>query len=113
MFRHPMPLTIGIDLGGTNLKGAIFDAATGACLDRKTTPTRDGEHDGDVLAWAAGTLEIISQFEHESGSEKLPVGISAPGLAAPDGSRISFMQGRMEGLAGFDWPGFLQRETCV
>ena len=55
-----MPLSIGIDIGGTQIKGALFDVAGGECLDRKTTLTRDGERLNDVLAWAAGTLEIVS-----------------------------------------------------
>jgi len=108
-----MPLSIGIDIGGTQIKGALFDVAGGECLDRKTTLTRDGERLNDVLAWAAGTLEIISQLEEEAGATQLPIGIAAPGLAARDGSRIEFMPGRMEGLAGFDWSAFLQREVRV
>lgn len=108
-----MPLTIGIDIGGSNIKGALFDVAGGECLDRKSTLTRDGERLNDVIAWAAGTLELVSQFEQEAGTASLPVGIAAPGLAAADGSRIDFMPGRMQGLAGFDWPAFLRREVRV
>lgn len=108
-----MPLSIGIDIGGTQIKGAIFDMADGKCLDRRTTPTRDGERLNDVLAWAAGAMEIVGQLEKEAGAARVPAGIAAPGLAARDGSRIEFMPGRMEGLAGFDWPAFLQREVRV
>lgn len=108
-----MHLAIGIDIGGTQIKGAIFDTAGGGCLNRRSIPTRDGERLDDVPAWAAGTLELISQLEKEAGATQLPVGIAAPGLAAHDGSRIEFMPGRMEGLAGFDWPALLRREVRV
>ncbi len=108
-----MSLSIGIDIGGTEIKGGLFDMTTGECLDRRTTLTLDGERQNDVLAWAAGTLEVVSQFEQEAGGAPLPVGIAAPGLAARDGSRIEFMPGRMAGLAGFDWAAFLQRDVRV
>ena len=31
-----MSLSIGIDIGGTNIKGALFDSDSGECLDRRT-----------------------------------------------------------------------------
>jgi glucokinase len=108
-----MSLAIGIDIGGTHIKGALFDVATGECLDRRSTLTLDGVRLNDVLPWAAGTQELISQFERGCGAAALPVGLAAPGLASADGRRIDFMPGRMDGLAGFDWPAFLRREVRV
>jgi glucokinase len=104
---------IGIDLGGTNIKGALFDASTGECLDRASTPTRDGEKEGDLPAWSHGVRKLVEQFEAAAGGHMLPVGISAPGLAARDGSCISWMPGRMHGLEGFQWAEFLERPTRV
>lgn len=104
---------IGIDLGGTNIKGALFDASTGECLDRATTPTRDGEKDGDLPAWSTGVRKLVEQFEAQVGAANLPIGISAPGLAARDDSCISWMPGRMHGLEGFRWAEFLGRPTRV
>lgn len=104
---------IGIDLGGTNIKGALFHASTGECLDRATTPTRDGEKDGGLPAWSTGVRKLVEQFEAQAGAANLPIGISAPGLAARDGACISWMPGRMHGLEGFQWSNFLQRPTRV
>jgi glucokinase len=104
---------IGIDLGGTNIKGALFDASSGECLDRATSPTRDGEKDGDLPAWSTGVRKLVEQFEAQARTANLPIGISAPGLAARDGTCISWMPGRMHGLEGFQWSDFLQRPARV
>ncbi|HSI63382.1 MAG TPA: ROK family protein, partial [Candidatus Saccharimonadia bacterium] len=109
----PSSHIIGIDLGGTNIKATLFDASTGQCLDRATTPTRDGEREGDHPAWSFGVRDLVARFEEAVGSSGLPVGISAPGLAARDGSCISWMPGRMHGLEGFRWAEFLERPTRV
>lgn len=113
MTPHSSTHFIGIDLGGTNIKGALFDASTGECLDRATTPTRDGENDGDLPAWSSGVRKLVERFEAAAGGEQVPIGISAPGLAARDGSCISWMPGRMHGLEGFRWADFLQRPARV
>ena len=41
------------------------------------------------------------------------IGLSAPGLARPDGRCIEWMPGRMFGLEGLDWSAFLDREVNV
>ena len=105
--------TIGIDLGGTNIKGALFDSQTGCCLEKLTTPTRDGEKIGDLPAWSLGVRDLVRRLEQASGTEGAPIGISAPGLAARNGSSIAWMPGRMFGLEGFLWETFLERHTRV
>lgn len=104
---------IGIDLGGTNIKAALFDAVTGQCLDRQTAPTRDGELVEGLPAWATGVRALVVALEAQASATPLPVGISAPGLAARDGSCISWMPGRMSGLEGFLWENHLDRRTTV
>ena len=107
-----MSRVIGIDIGGTNIKAALFDAVTGSCLERRTTPTRDGEQVNGVPAWAEGVRGLVHEFETMSGVE-LPVGISAPGLAKRDGSAIGWMPGRMSGIEDFVWSDFLRRKAHV
>ena len=46
-----MTYTVGIDLGGTQIKAAAF-GPDGELLHRETNPTRDGERVEDVPAWA-------------------------------------------------------------
>jgi glucokinase len=104
---------IGIDIGGTNIKAALFDGITGDCLEQETTPTRDREMSGKVPAWAEGVRHQVEKFERVCGGNKLPVGISAPGLANRDGSCIAWMPGRMSGIENFVWSEFLGCETHV
>ncbi|WP_050028472.1 ROK family protein [Verrucomicrobium sp. BvORR034] len=104
---------IGIDIGGTNIKAGLFDSETGQCLERTTLPTNDGITVADVPAWADAVKTLIAGFESTRGRSAVPVGISAPGLAARDGRTIQWMRGRMAGLEGFSWASFLGREVQV
>ena len=100
---------IGIDLGGTRIKSARFDLATGTLLATAMTPTRDGERIGNEPAFAVGIRELVQQHEDEIGEKASVVGISAPGLADRDGSCIRFMPGKLDGLENLNWSDFLQR----
>jgi glucokinase len=84
---------IGIDLGGTQIKGVLM-SAEGAVVQRRMLPT----HDGDKRGWLEGVRRLIAEFGGAS-----PVGISAPGLVAPDGDSIVCMPGRLKGLEGLNW----------
>jgi glucokinase len=106
-------LAIGIDLGGTNIKGALIDCSTGAAADVLVLPTLDGEFDGCIPRFATTVRGMVAAFESLAGIGPLPVGLSAPGLARPDGRCITWMPGRMDGLENFDWPNHLQRDVKV
>ena len=102
-----MTYAIGIDLGGRNIK---FVAATpaGEIRTRATAPTYDDNAD-----WAATIRGLITQIADDQGSAPLCVGLSAPGLAAPDGRSIAWMQGRLEQAQGLDWTDYLGFEQTV
>lgn len=104
---------IGIDIGGTNIKAALFESETGECLARRMTPTCDGEKVGVLPAWADGTLLVVEELENEAGVKNVPVGIAAPGLARRDGSCIGWMPGRLAGIENFVWADFLKRKAWV
>lgn len=100
---------IGIDLGGTRIKSARFDLVTGKLLGTAMVPTRDGERVGGLPAFAAGVKELVTRHESEQGAIATVVGVSAPGLAAKDGSCIQFMPGKLEGLENLKWGELLGR----
>ena len=104
---------IGIDLGGSHIKAALINAATSACLAQITALTRDGESEDGRPAFVAEVERLIQRLETEAGQRIGKVGISAPGLANPNGRRIEWMPGRMHGLAGLDWPEALGRAAHV
>lgn len=108
-----MSLAIGIDLGGTNIKAVLMDRQTGQVLTSRSRPTLDGEWVDGVPLFAMTVQEMVTELESQAGGEKLPVGLSAPGLARPDGRCIDWMPGRMHGLEKFDWSDFLERPVNV
>ncbi len=90
---------IGIDLGGTQIKAVLVSAA-GEVLRREARPTNDG----DPRGW----LECVRALAAEFG-EGPRLGVSAPGLTAPDGGSIACMPGRMKGLEGLNWTAWFDR----
>lgn len=112
MKPETLNLAIGIDLGGTNIKAALVDTQSAKTLATLSKPTRDGGFDGDAPLFALTVREIVHEFETQAG-QKLAVGLSAPGLANPDGRCIDWMPGRMHGLEKFVWADFLGRHCRV
>lgn len=102
---------IGIDLGGTRIKSARFELASGELLGTAMVPTRDGEREGELPAFAAGVRELAERHEREMGAAATVVGVSAPGLATRDGTCIEFMPGKLLGLENLVWKDLLCREA--
>ncbi len=95
-----MPYAIGIDIGGTNIK-LVAVTEGGTELARTRTATEDTvEARAD---WVARIREQIARVAETQGSPPAGIGLAAPGLAAPDGRTIAWMQGRMEAVQGLDW----------
>jgi glucokinase len=100
--------TIGIDLGGTRIKGVAIDTA-GNVLHQSYTSTNDGE--GEV--WKAAIAATVNDLKQKINTDKIAVGISAPGLPNKENTAIGFMPGRLEGLENFIWQHYLQCHTFV
>lgn len=106
-------LAIGIDLGGTNIKAALIECGSGKLLESLSRPTLDGEFVDGEPRFAHTVRDIVMHLEGKTGKQGLPVGLSAPGLANPDGSCIQWMPGRMHGLEKLNWGKFLDRRVNV
>src|SRR5215207_7557178 len=100
-----MRIAVGIDLGGSQIKARLMDEA-GQELASGTRPTEDAPGEG-TPAFAANVKTLLDELQRQAGGRADCIGISAPGLAARDGRSIAFMPGRMHGLEGFDWSGWL------
>ena len=74
-----MSARIGIDLGGTHIKAALFDG-DGRLLASDTRPTRDGEFEGGQRAWAAAVRSLVDGWEAKHG--RAAIGLAAPGTRA-------------------------------
>jgi len=96
-----MPYAIGVDVGGTNIKTAAV-SQTGDLLYLAEQRTTDARAD-----WASHIHGHIARIEAEQRGPATWVGIAAPGLAAPDGRSIAWMQGRMDAIQDLDWTDYL------
>ena len=101
-------LTIGIDLGGTRIKGVVIDAI-GNVLHQTYTPTNDGE--GEI--WKDAIAKTVHELRQKVPGEKIAVGISAPGLPNKENTTIAFMPGRLDGLENFVWSDYLNCSAYV
>jgi len=102
-----MSYSIGIDLGGTNIKIVVI-STEGNVLEYLTCDTADSEG-----SWAQTIKQNVEQIQNQQGQSPCHIGLAAPGLAASDGRSIAYMQGRLAGLQGFVWQDFLESPAPV
>jgi polyphosphate glucokinase len=93
MGRNGMITTaVGIDIGGTGIKGALVDLATGTLVtDRHKTPTPEGGKPKDIIATV---VDMLAEFEDLAPTT--PVGVCFPAVsaaAAPSRPRMSATTG--------------------
>jgi glucokinase len=96
-----MSYSIGVDLGGTNIKFVII-GNDGTVLEYLTCDTADAQG-----SWAQTIKNQLELIQNQRGASPCHIGLAAPGLAAKDGRSIAYMQGRLQGLQGFVWQDFL------
>src|SRR5947207_9517530 len=102
-----MQYAIGIDIGVTNTK-CVAITQPGEILLQDQISTNAQKSD-----WPSGVRSYIQKIEQQRGQSAHWIGIAAPGLAAPDGSCISWMQGRLSEVQGLNWTEFLNRNQRV
>jgi glucokinase len=84
-------MTIGCDLGGTNLRVGIVNIQTGSVICQKSIPTQAREGHDAVIA---RMIELIKDVMHPS---KIPetdfvgIGIGVPGVLKPSEGLVLFM----------------------
>jgi glucokinase len=89
---------IGLDLGGTNVKGLAV-TTSGKVLAELSLPTGDA---GDKT-WIRNVERVRAGLQKNTGKEPDFIGVAAPGLAAPDQRSIAFMPERLSGLENLVW----------
>lgn len=98
---------MGIDLGGTRIKGVVVDEK-GNLLHQIYTPTNDG----DGAVWKNAVAETVQALKKKLKGDVI-IGISAPGLPDKGNNSIAFMPGRLQGLENFIWKDFLKSPSFV
>ena len=99
---------IGVDLGGTNLRAALVDPATGAVSHLISVPTLAREGHNAVMARIVGLIETVIAESGEPKSEIGGVGIGVPGVLDLDRGLVLFLPN----LPG-TWPNVPLRDTIA
>jgi len=105
---YNLKFAIGIDLGGTRIKGIAADAE-GNTLHQLYMPTNDNVE----AVWKEAVADTVQQLLQKVKTTDSVVGISAPGLPSEGHTAIAHMPGRMKGLENFEWHTYLRRPTYV
>ena len=100
--------TIGIDLGGTRIKGVLVSSG-GEIIHQIYAPTNDGNDQ----VWKSEVKKVVSELIRFADNPTVQIGISAPGLPNTENTAIHFMPGRLQGLEGFIWQDYLHHPTHV
>ncbi len=105
-------LAIGIDLGGTNVKGVLI-REDGELLQSLQMPMQDRLLEGAEPTdhWKKVVRQILADLEE--GREVKAIGLSAPGLPDKNNGKIVTMPGRLLGLEGLHWGDYLQKERVT
>lgn len=101
-------ITIGIDLGCTNIKAVLLDEEGNILLQhRQETREQDDQH------WKQAVYAIVKEFEKRSVQPVSAIGLCAPGLANATNTCIQCMPGRLPGLENFDWSDYTKKRIFV
>lgn len=105
-------LAIGIDLGGTHIKGVLL-RANGEILQELHADTDDERDDtANIANWRKEVVRMVAAFKSLA-KTTVPIGISAPGLTDDAHRSIAYMPGRLAGLQGLNWADFLEEQSVV
>jgi len=95
---------IGIDLGGTRIKGVVINSSGEILAQKYQQIEKDN--------WKQVIIQVMEELTASVPGEHL-AGISAPGIPDKDNSCIAHMPGRLAGLEGLHWSHIFGRETWV
>lgn len=106
-----MATAIGIDLGGTNIKGVLV-TNEGHVMEQATQAT--ALSNGKSGNWKEVVLQIVKELKDKSREKVKAIGLAAPGLPNDANTAICVMPGRLEGLENLVWSDYLgEKEVWV
>lgn len=98
-------MVIGIDLGGTRIKGVILQ--NNQVIDSVYNPTGEGE------TFKVAVRNTVAALQEKCGGRAQAIGLSAPGIPDSKNEAIAVMPGRLPGLEGFVWSDYLGLPSFV
>lgn len=113
-----MRTAIGIDLGGTNVKGVLVNesgevihhaasATYSAGCGSANTAAEEGDH------WKRKVAEMVREMQSKSPDPVVAIGVAAPGLSDGMNTCIRVMPERLNGLENFVWSDYLGQQVWV
>ena len=103
-------LALGIDLGGTHIKGALL--REGEIIDQYHTDTHDLPDLADQSSkdqWKQAMRTMINTVRQQHPDHSLALGLAAPGIPDREYTMIKYMPGRLQGLENLSWADFLEQ----
>lgn len=102
-----MTTAIGIDLGGTNIKGVLLNEKGEVLVQmiQKTEANTTGN--GEDQHWKKMVQKMVSTLKSKSMHPVSAIGLAAPGLPNEENSAIRILPERLIGLENFMWAEFL------
>ncbi len=100
---------LGIDLGGTYIKGVLLHE--GNVVDQYHTDTHDlpeAENESRQNFWRQAMRTMISAARGQYPNEALSIGLAAPGIPDANYTMIKHMPGRLQGLEDLHWGNLLE-----
>lgn len=108
--KSSAPFSIGIDLGGTNIK-LVAVTQDGSVLKRVQRPTRDLPDNLGV--WVEIIRQTIAQTESGQGRRAAYIGLATPGMIEPGSRHVAWCPGKLKGIEGFNWTLAFKRRPMV
>ncbi|HWY30328.1 MAG TPA: ROK family protein [Candidatus Acidoferrum sp.] len=108
--KSSAPFSIGIDLGGTNIK-LVAVTQDSSVLKRAQRPTQDLPDNLGV--WVEIIRQTIAQMESGQGRRASYIGLATPGVIEPGSRHVAWCPGKLNGIEGFNWTLALNRRPAV
>lgn len=107
-----MATAIGIDLGGTNIKGVLLNDE-GEVIHQVARATDPGtaRNNGEEQHWKQTVSQMILELKSKSANPVNAIGLAAPGLPNENNSAIRVMPGRLDGLENLIWTDYLDEKA--
>ncbi len=103
-----MKLAIGIDVGGTNIKGILLNEK-GEILKQQYAATKDEPGS----KWRESILEMVRSLKFDLDKSVDVIGLSCPGFADEVNKCIAHLPNRLTGVENFIWEDYFGTSTFV
>lgn len=107
-----MNIALGIDLGGTHIKGALLH--DGTIIDQYHTDTHDLPdlvHQSSKEQWKQAMQTMVDTVKQQYSDQAIALGLAAPGIPDQAYTMIKYMPGRLQGLEELHWADFLEEPS--